>query len=368
MRSSCIRQPQNNRYIQVWEWQVAFCQGNHCAAFVLSHFIAWHNWKLNHDEYYRRVNNIAELHGDGRPHEQNAYLFFSMDEISDGILGAYGKNTINNALQLLEELGAISVHKNPNPRYHFDKTKYFIFYPDVCNDWIEKSNSKNEDQKDPPEQINDQSLGNSDHLKVSDRSSKIKSPSSKSNLPSLKKGRAITDTTSKDQFNNKSEKAVSHNIAVKQDAQDISNDFSKIIISEKNPIHPNFYPNPSTIILAQNLGLPKVTDDVEINKFIAYNQAIGSLWADYNPIFIKWLEQDKQKENAKQQEPSRRITHERRTYKNRNFEALMAEVFAANSGAQSPSASVDSFCFIDAEPHQLALVTNDCNLRSAFCE
>ena len=214
MKSSCIRQPQNNRYIQVCEWQVQFCQGNHCAAFVLSHFIAWHNWKLNHDEYYHRVNNIAESHGDGRPHDQNAYLFFSMDEISEGILGTYGKNTINNALQLLEELGAISIHKNPNPRYHFDKTKYFIFYPEVCNVWIEKSNSNNT-QDESSEQFTQQPIDNSDRLKINDRYSKIKSPSPEINSPSLKKERAITDptnkTTNKDQSNNKGEKVLNNN-------------------------------------------------------------------------------------------------------------------------------------------------------------
>lgn len=203
MKSSCIRQPQNNRYIQVCEWQVEFCQGNHCAAFVLSHFIAWHNWKLNHDEYYQRVNNIAELHGDGRPHDQNAYLFFSMDEISEGILGTFGKNTINNALQVLEMLGAISIHKNPNPRYHFDKTKYFMFYPEVCNEWIENNDSTDAIQEDSLSQPV-QPINNSDQLKVNDRYSKIKSPSRKINQPALKSKRAITDPTNNTTNNNQS--------------------------------------------------------------------------------------------------------------------------------------------------------------------
>ena len=198
MKSSCIQQPKNNHYIQVSAWQVQFCRGNHCAAFILSHFIAWHDWKLNHDEYYQRVNNIAEFHGDGRPHDQNAYLFFSMEEISEGILGAYGKNTIISALQLLEDLGAISVHKNPNPRYHFDKTKYFIFYPEVCNDWIEESYLNKAEVVEDDEEIAEltvQSVNNLDRLKVNDRSSKTKPPSSEIKLPSFKKGRAITETT-----------------------------------------------------------------------------------------------------------------------------------------------------------------------------
>ncbi|MBX9703177.1 MAG: hypothetical protein K2X39_03395 [Silvanigrellaceae bacterium] len=197
MKTSCIRQPQNNHYIQVSAWQVQFCRGNHCAAFILSHFIGWHDWKLNHDEYYHRVNNIAEFHGDGRPHDQNAYLFFSIEEISEGILGTYGKNTITSALQFLEELGVISAHKNPNPRYHFDKTKYFIFYPDVCNDWIDANCSLKKEALDEKPKLTTQVADSSDRLLLNDRIPKIKSPSPKIKLPSPKKGLAITDTTSK---------------------------------------------------------------------------------------------------------------------------------------------------------------------------
>jgi len=173
MKSSCVQQPNNNRYIQVNEWQIAFCHQNHCAAFLLSHFIAWHDWKLNHDEYYSRANNIAELHGDGRPNNQNAYLFFTMEDLAEGILNLYGKNAINTALLLLEELQVISVHKNPNPRYHFDKTKYFMFYPEICNKWIKNNHKREENQNSSIESLK----GDIDRLKVSYRSSESNAPS-----------------------------------------------------------------------------------------------------------------------------------------------------------------------------------------------
>ncbi|MCR9192823.1 MAG: hypothetical protein NXI01_09265 [Gammaproteobacteria bacterium] len=118
-------------------------------------------------------------------------MFFTTDDLADGILNLYGKNAINKALQLLEELQVISVHKNPNPRYHFDKTKYFIFYPETCNEWIkkdqEKTGNQNSSIEGPKESI--------DHLKASDRSSQSNAPSIESKRPPLKKGQAITDTT-----------------------------------------------------------------------------------------------------------------------------------------------------------------------------
>ncbi|GEM_PF-3280952 len=134
--SSCVRQPENNRYIQINEWQIQFCQGNHCAALLLSFFISWHEWKLKNDQYYHKANNIAEAHGDGRPLNEHAYMFFSMEEFIAGTLNFYGKNAINEAIQFLELLGVITIHTNPNERYRFDKTKYFKFYPAICNHWI----------------------------------------------------------------------------------------------------------------------------------------------------------------------------------------------------------------------------------------
>jgi hypothetical protein len=122
-----------NKRVVVRAWQIDFCDGNHCAALLLSFFASWHDWKLKNDQYYSRTNDIAEMHGDGRPYNQNAYLFFSTEELIEKCLGLYGKNAISAAIQLLVSLKVLSIHKNPNPRYKFDKTKYFRFYPSVCN-------------------------------------------------------------------------------------------------------------------------------------------------------------------------------------------------------------------------------------------
>lgn len=195
MKSTCVHHPKSNRYIQVYEWQVRFCRQNHCAAFLLSHFIAWHDWKLTHDEYYNKANNIAELHGDGRPNNQNAYLFFTMNDLVDGILNLYGKNTINGALELLEELKVITVHKNPNPRYHFDKTKYFVFHSEACNEWINIHMSHGLQNEFINEAGIENSLANTDGSVLNDRDTKNNLPSIETNRPSVKKGRAITNTT-----------------------------------------------------------------------------------------------------------------------------------------------------------------------------
>ncbi|MBX9702644.1 MAG: hypothetical protein K2X39_00690 [Silvanigrellaceae bacterium] len=178
MKTSCIRQPQKSHSIQISAWQVEFCRGNHCAAFILSYFIDQHDSKLNHDHYCRRASSIIEFHDNDRSQNQDACLFFSVEYISEGILGTYGNTTIFSALKLLEELGAISIHTNPNLRYPADKTKYFIFYPDVCNDWIEESHLLKAKLLDTPKS-REEFFDNHGRLKTNDREFKIKSRSLK---------------------------------------------------------------------------------------------------------------------------------------------------------------------------------------------
>ena len=189
MRTSCIRHPENNRYIQLHEWQLNFCQENHCAALLLAFFIAWHDWKIRNDQYYRRVNDIAEMHGDDRLPNENAYLFFSMDDLVKGCMQFYGKKAINEALDLLESLQVISIHTNPNPRYHFDKTKYFQLYPSICNRWISENYPIDDHSNDA------QAIESIDHVKVANRNDQSARRASENALPSGEKARYITNTT-----------------------------------------------------------------------------------------------------------------------------------------------------------------------------
>lgn len=200
MKTSCIRHPEKSRYIQLHAWQVEFCRGNHCAALLLSYFSTWHDWKLVNDQYYQRANTIAEMHGDGRPHNENAYLFFSTENLIDGCMGLYGKKAVTDALDLLVELRVITVHKNPNPRYHFDKTKYFQFYPNICNRWI-ASNCPIEGDDD---ENNTQPIDYSDSAKASNRTCENALPSAENSQPSRQSTRPITNTTNNTTNNNQS--------------------------------------------------------------------------------------------------------------------------------------------------------------------
>lgn len=206
--NTCIRHPEKNPYIQLFAWQVAFCQNNHCAALLLAYFTGWHDWKLRNDQYYARYNDIAERHTGERPYIENAYLFFTTQDFIDGCMGLYSnKKTIADALDLLVELGVISIHNNPNPRYYFDKTKYFRFYPAACNRWIAEHYPIADDADENEPQVSDYS----DKPKMADRRSE-NTPrsnenglrSAKSSRPANENGRTITNTTINTTKQNKS--------------------------------------------------------------------------------------------------------------------------------------------------------------------
>lgn len=139
MKTSCIDHPGKDRLVIIRKWQLEFCEGDHCAAALLSFFEYWHSWKLETDAYNHKTNDIAEMHGEARLLSEDIFQYHSLKELSSGILELYGEKTIAKSLKFLEEKSVITIHDNPNPRFHYDKRQYFIFYPEICNEWLKSS-------------------------------------------------------------------------------------------------------------------------------------------------------------------------------------------------------------------------------------
>jgi hypothetical protein len=101
----------------------------------------------------------------------------------------------------------------------------------------------------------------------------------------------------------------------------------------------DFYPNNKTITLAISQGLIKVTDPIEINKFITHNQKHQTTWEDYNSVFITWLERDrdyyakKAKQSLTEQKTSafsRSNSHDKHTTTKRTGYDLVQEAILLN--------------------------------------
>jgi hypothetical protein len=181
MRTSCINHPPNEPLIVIRPWQVELCEGNTTAAALLSYFEYWHNIKLEMQSRASKSNDIAEMHGDKRTQDETLLQFHTEEELISGIMIAK-RDTIRKALSYLNSCGFISIHANPNPKYAFDKTRYFLFHPDPINEWLNEKRS----------------LSNFLQSKSKNRqgSSEKQPRQSKSQSPSSKNHSAITEITS----------------------------------------------------------------------------------------------------------------------------------------------------------------------------
>lgn len=138
MRSSCIKHTKNERLVLIRESYINICNKNIVAAALLSFFEYWHNIKLDMREKNREANRVAQMHGEECRQDETLYQFHNMKELTEGIMSLGGETKIRDSIRSLTSLGFVSVHKNPNPRYNFDKTNYFLFNSAAVNEALEK--------------------------------------------------------------------------------------------------------------------------------------------------------------------------------------------------------------------------------------
>jgi len=98
----------------------------------------------------------------------------------------------------------------------------------------------------------------------------------------------------------------------------------------KQPINQNFKPSPAIITKALSLGYTQAENPSEIEAFVAYNQAAGSRWADFNPIYLLWLAKSHEKQLKKSlQEHSGRAVNVRNKYQTTTQPTPRERVLAA---------------------------------------
>lgn len=122
MKSSCVRHPSNEYLIIIRQWQVIFCEGNTCAAALMSYLEYWHSVKLEEKSKSDKPKTLLQWHTE--------------ENLEKGIL-VYKRRSIREAIKFLESKKVITRHKNPNPNYNYDRTKYFLFYPEIVEDWLD---------------------------------------------------------------------------------------------------------------------------------------------------------------------------------------------------------------------------------------
>ena len=132
-------------------------------------------------------------------------------------------------------------------------------------------------------------------------------------------------------------------------------------------ISDDFFPSEQTIASALAKGFSSATCPTQIKNFIDYNKARGSAWADYNPIFLKWLEQDLKRNTHSYS--SQGESHGRYPNKQNKSKPTLQDVINANRDAVSPDGErYDDVIgwFVAEEVPSLALDTNVTNIRAVI--
>src|SRR5690606_893186 len=129
MRTSCIRHPAKEPMIIIRKWQLDFCRQDRIAAALLSFFEYWHNIKLEQSYSSTRMNDIAQAHGESRIQYEGLWQFHTEQDLENGTL-IFKRTAINAAIKKLETLGVLTIGHNPNPKFKFDRTRWFLFNPD----------------------------------------------------------------------------------------------------------------------------------------------------------------------------------------------------------------------------------------------
>lgn len=145
MRSSCVTHLSKEALVIIRESYVNFCGGDVVEAALISFFEYWHNVKIAMQDKNITANKVAERHGEAGTQDESLYQFHNLTELSDGIMRIGGETKIKSALVGLVKRGVISIHRNPNPRYKFDKTSYYLFHPSPLQKFIDNIRADNDE-------------------------------------------------------------------------------------------------------------------------------------------------------------------------------------------------------------------------------
>lgn len=156
---------------------------NHGA--VLSFLAYWHDLRKEIANKNKDLNQKLNRKGLPAKHSTSLLHFHTLEEIEKGILGICKRSTIKKVIATLAEKNLISVYKNPNPAYGFDRTNFYLVHEDEVNKQIYVKNMlRLKETFDSPDE---------DEMFTGDSSDGIDHTSDKSDLTSVKNDLTIPE-------------------------------------------------------------------------------------------------------------------------------------------------------------------------------
>jgi hypothetical protein len=121
---NCITNPAKDSILVLRKWYVDICDGNRCAAAVLSYLIYCHELQF--------AAETTEQHEESND-DEILYQRHSYDDFIKHTLFLYGKASVIRALKLLEEKGIISKETN--------KPNLYLLHPETLKTWLRNNST-----------------------------------------------------------------------------------------------------------------------------------------------------------------------------------------------------------------------------------
>jgi hypothetical protein len=138
------------RYIYRHEDYQAICQGDDCAAQILSLFEFWTSCRIEEIRRVQSYNDQNKKNTSLALQVPTTWLYETTEDISIGILNAYGDSSIRKSIKKLLDWGFLDSRNSKNS---FDRTKEYRLNIDLIQTALDQWNNQNQaesiDKSDP---------------------------------------------------------------------------------------------------------------------------------------------------------------------------------------------------------------------------
>lgn len=124
-RESCVKHPARNPTVVLRDDYLRLCDGDYCAAMVLSQHEHWHNVKLDSRHQANEQNQAAVRSAEAPSQDTELWVYMAQAQMKSQLMVMFGDKAITNAYKTL--LDKEYMLKRANPRYTWDKTLQYLF-------------------------------------------------------------------------------------------------------------------------------------------------------------------------------------------------------------------------------------------------
>lgn len=111
MKSTCINErPERELVLVLRKSYIDICEGDRCAAALLSQFEYWTNVRLAQVEQEEIKATQERFYSPNR----TLWVYKSREDLASDLMGLYGVKSVGAALKVLKDLGFIRGRTNPN--------------------------------------------------------------------------------------------------------------------------------------------------------------------------------------------------------------------------------------------------------------